>query len=62
MFTLFGPILAQVVTVAVGDRSEARVVVNDTTEYEAANRPSVGVGMAWRRFTLQLAYSPSFTV
>ncbi len=62
MFTILAPVLAQLVTVAVSDRTEGRVVVADDTHYEASTSPSIGLGFTEKRFHLQLAYSPSFTV
>ncbi len=62
MFTILAPILAQVVTVGVADRSEARVIDNGATYLEAATYPAVGLGFAEKRFQLQLGYSPTLTV
>ena len=62
MFTILAPILAQLVTVGVGDRTEGRVINNGGTYTEAATYPVVGVALTERRFQLQLGYSPSITV
>jgi len=62
MLTLIGPILAQLVTVNVADRTEARVVATDTTYYEAETYPNVSVALQERRLTLSAAYLPTFTI
>ncbi len=53
-------ILAQAITLSVGDRTDARYVNGDYTHYEAGTRPSVGLMFGWRRSALTLSYSPSF--
>lgn len=62
MVTLFGPILAQLVTLSLGERTEARVVATDSAYYEAAFRPTVGVSLMQKQLTLRLGYFPSFTI
>jgi len=47
-----GPILAELATLSVADRTEARHIVSDDTHYEAATRPQLGVGVLWRNFSL----------
>ncbi len=62
MLSLLAPILAQLVTVSAGDRTEGRVVVIGDTHYEAMVRPLLGLTLSDRRLQLQLSYSPSFTL
>jgi hypothetical protein len=62
MLPLLAPVLAQLVTLNVGDRTDVRYVHGDDTHYEGATRPLVGLNFGWRRSALQFAYAPSFTV
>jgi hypothetical protein len=62
MSPLFGPILAQLVTLGVGDRTEARVIRADTTYEQAATYPRVGLSFGWKHFTLSVGYGPSLTL
>lgn len=62
MLSLLAPILAQLVTVSAGERTEGRVVVIGDTHYEAMVRPLLGLTLSDRRLQLQLAYSPAFTL
>jgi hypothetical protein len=59
---MFGPILAQLVTLALSDRTEGRVVHADETHLEGATYPRVGVSFAWKHASLNLGYGPSLTV
>ncbi len=59
---LIGPILAQVATVSVADRTEARYVATFDRHYEASTRPVAGARIDWRHLSLTLRYGPSFTV
>jgi len=63
MLPLFAPILAQLITLNAGDRTEVRYIqVDENHRYEAATRPLVGLNFGWKRSSLVLAYTPSFTV
>lgn len=65
MSPLLGPILAQLVTLGVADRTEARYVISDATygKYtEVSTIPRVGLNFGWKHTTLTLGYSPSITV
>jgi len=57
-----GPILAQVATLSVGDRTEVRRVVLDDTHYEGSTRPQVALDVGWRRFRLSMSYGPLLTL
>src|SRR5215204_433098 len=57
------PILAQVFTVAVGDRQELRLVANENDSYyEAENVANASVRLDGRRSTVGLRYTPSVIV
>jgi hypothetical protein len=75
MFSLVGPILAQLTTVGVAARTEARVVVAEApanptvtasrsygAHYEAGVYPTIGATLTEKRLQLRAAYSPAFTV
>src|SRR4051794_19405093 len=57
-----GLILAQVVTLSVGDRTEGRYVALFDRHFEASTRPLVGARVGWKHLALTLRYSPSFNV
>jgi hypothetical protein len=60
MLTL-GPIVAQVVSVGVADRTEGRYVVGVDKHYEASTGPSGGINLGTRHLSLTLSYGPSIT-
>src|SRR5450432_3170664 len=62
MSPLFGPILAQLVTLGLSDRSEARHVVTDDSYSEVGTYPHVSLNFGWRHATLTLGYGPSLTL
>jgi hypothetical protein len=62
MSPLLAPILAQLVTLGVGDSSELRYVRIDYSRVEAATSPRVGLNFGWQRTNLSLAYGPTLTV
>jgi hypothetical protein len=62
MLILFGPIIAQLVSISAGDRTEGRVAVTDTATYVATTRPAVSLALLDKQLRLQLQYSPSFTL
>lgn len=57
-----GPIVAQLVTMSVADRTEGRYVVSYDKHYEGSTRPLAGLDLGWRHLTLTLRYNPSLTV
>jgi hypothetical protein len=62
MSPLLGPILAQLVTLSVSDRTEARHVATDVNYSEVATYPRVNLAVGWKKTTLNLGYSPAITV
>src|SRR3954463_6199406 len=62
MLPLLAPILAQLVTLNLGDRTTARYVHSDVNHTEASTQPLVGLNFDWRRSALMLAYMPTITV
>ncbi|HYQ03497.1 MAG TPA: hypothetical protein VER96_32705 [Polyangiaceae bacterium] len=56
------PVLAQVVTLSVADRTEARYVTTNANHAEASTRPLVDLSVDGRRSSLTLHYNPSFTL
>ena len=64
MVALLGPILAQLVSLSIADRTEAReIAVPGTAPYaEYATRPLVAVGSDWQYTHLTLSYSPTLTL
>ena len=62
MVALLGPILAQVVTLSLADRTEAREIVNQDSYAEAATRPAAALALLWKHTRLLLGYAPSFTL
>src|SRR6185369_4188573 len=62
MLTLLAPILAQLVTLNVGDRTAVRYLSVGDTHWEGSTAPIVGLNFGWKRGAIGLAYSPSFTM
>jgi len=63
MSPLLGHILAQVVSLGVGDRTEGRYINSDYGKYyEAATYVRAGVNVGWKHSELSVGYAPSFTV
>jgi hypothetical protein len=63
MSPLLAPILAQLVTLGAGDRTEARVIFSEgerTTE--ATTSPLAALNVDWRHFSIGAAYFPSLTL
>ena len=60
MLPLLAPIIAQLVTLSLGDHTEARYVATKPSHAEGDTRPSAALGMAFRRGSLVLSYGPSF--
>jgi len=59
MSPLFAPILAQLVTLSVGDRTEARYLESDDKRFEASTDLGAVLAFRWRRADLSLSYGPS---
>lgn len=63
MSLLLAPVLAQLVTLGLSDRTEARLIVSEESDYvEGSTAPGVSLGFAWRRATLTVGYSPYVTI
>jgi len=62
MSPLLGPILAQLVTLGLSDRTEARYIASDDKYFELATLPRASLNFGWKHTTLTLGYGPSFTV
>jgi hypothetical protein len=62
MFPLFGPILAQVVTVGVADRTEVRYIESGDKYAEASTSPRANLNALWRHTGLNLSYGSSLTL
>ena len=62
MPSFLGPILAQAITLSVGNGTEARAVIEDEVEYQGTTTPNVSLGIEWRRLTLTLGYGVSIDV
>ena len=62
MSPLLGPILAQLVTLGVSDRTEGRRVIAEDSYSEVATFPRVGLNFGWKHTTLSLGYGPSITI
>lgn len=58
MLPLLAPILAQLVTLNVGDRTEGRYIAPVDKHYEADTRPLVGLTFGLRHASLTLNYMP----
>jgi hypothetical protein len=59
---MLGPILAQLVTLGVSDRTEVRHIVTDDSYSEVATYPHVGINVGWKNATLAFGYAPSLTL
>lgn len=62
MLPWFAPVLAQVVTLNLEDRSEARYVVAEDHRYEAATRPGAVLHLTGKSYQLSLGYNVSLLV
>jgi hypothetical protein len=67
MSPLIAPVLAQLVTLQLGDRTEARYTgyLGDSpppAQMSGSTAPSIGVGVSHRRTSLRLAYVPAITL
>ncbi|MES1174354.1 MAG: hypothetical protein ABUL62_08490 [Myxococcales bacterium] len=61
MSPLLGPILAQIVTLGVGERTELRYIAQNDKYFEAAVSPRAALSFGWKHTSLNFAYYPSFT-
>jgi hypothetical protein len=60
---LLAPLLGQVVTLGVSDRTEARAVFESgNTTTEGSTSPAVGLGVSGRNATFAVGYNPTFTL
>jgi hypothetical protein len=60
---LLAPIFAQTITLGLGDRTEARYLVQqDDRRWEGSTTPGAALSFRWRRSSLTFGYSPSFTL
>jgi hypothetical protein len=59
MSPLLAPILAQLVSLQVGDRTEARYVKDISERYEGSTTPAVSLNVLQQRSSLTLSYLPS---
>ncbi len=62
MSLLLVPLLAQLATVSVSDRTEARYSTGGSPHAEGATRPNVLLALAWPRFTLSFGYGANLTL
>jgi hypothetical protein len=62
MSPLIGPILAQLITVGVSDRTEGRAVISGDKYAEAATSPRAGVNFGWKHAALSLGYGANLTL
>lgn len=65
MHGLLAPILAQLVTLALGDRIEGHYIINDHRQYfEGSNITTAGARLTldWRRASLTFGYAPVLTI
>jgi hypothetical protein len=63
MSPLLAPVLAQLITLGVGDRTEARAIYSEGTRTtEGSTSPFVGLNAQWRYFGIGAAYYPSLTL
>jgi len=62
MLPWFAPVLAQLITLDVKDRNEARYVVALDRRYEATTRPGALLSFKWPHYDLALGYDVSFLV
>ena len=65
MSVLFGPILAQIVTLGVADRTEARYIATKDSYAEAVTAPRAAIGLDWKHSKLSntllnVGYGPTF--
>jgi hypothetical protein len=60
---LLAPILGQLLTLGLSDRTEARYVADEDDEhFEASTQPAAGIDLSYRRTSLRIGYAPVITV
>ena len=62
MLSILGPVLAQIATLSLSDRSEIRAVHSGGDYAEANTSPRIGLNVGWKKTGFSLGYGPSFTV
>jgi hypothetical protein len=62
MSPLLAPVLAQIITLHVADRTEARYINYEVEETEGSTSPHAGLSLGWGRTDLSIGYGPSFTL
>jgi len=62
MSALLAPLLAQLVTLGVADRTEARYQTPSYARYEGATRPSARLQLSWPHYDLTFGYGASLTL
>jgi hypothetical protein len=62
MSALLAPLLAQLVTIGIADRTEARYLTSSDYHYDGATRPSVRLQLATPHYNLSLGYGAGFTL
>lgn len=62
MSPLLAPVLAQIITLQVSDRTEARYIDYEVEETEGSTSPHADLSLGWGRTDLSIGYGPSFTL
>jgi hypothetical protein len=63
MTILLAPILAQLITLGVAERTEGRLtLVDDERRIEGSTAPSAGIAVDWRKVGVEAGYRPLFTL
>jgi hypothetical protein len=62
MLPLLAPVFAQLITLGVHDRTEARYLDSYDSRYEASTAPGVELTFTWPRYDLSLGYDTSLLV
>jgi hypothetical protein len=62
MSALLAPLLAQLVTVGVANRTEARYYTPSSYHAEGSTRPGARLTLAWPRYQLSFSYGAAFTL
>jgi hypothetical protein len=62
MSPLLAPVFAQILTLQVGDRTEARYIDYEDQATEGSTNPRADLSLGWGRSDLSIGYGPSFTL
>jgi hypothetical protein len=62
MPSFLGPILAQAITLSVGNATEARAVIEEDVEYQGTTVPNATLGLRYKQLTLSMGYGVSIDV